>query len=104
LRFFLRSVGALLLCCAVAALSYDGARMLANGGLALSSLKQLWLALAPEHFTAAEANWPAQYPYLWTAVITPLLLFPAWISFGALGAFIFLLGYRPKPPEIVADI
>lgn len=99
-----RSLGMTLLCMAVATLAFDGVKMLANGGLSLSSLKDIMIFIDEAGFAAWQAELQASMPYVWTTVLLPLMVFPAWIVLGGLGSVLFLIGYRPKPPEIVADL
>ncbi|MDX2266455.1 MAG: hypothetical protein NW215_15965 [Hyphomicrobiales bacterium] len=104
MRLIVKSVGVVLLGAALAALAYDATRMLANGGLAVSSLRQVWATFAPETLTSAEAWVTGAAPYVWTAIVGPVILFPAWMVLGGLGSLLFLAGYKPTPPEIVADL
>jgi hypothetical protein len=105
IMLFLRVLGKTLLIVAFIALAYDGARILATPGEgmlliplsthlkthmpgALDGLEYLFLILGA--------------PYLWTGIVKPLLGLPASVLFGALGALLFLAGYRRPPPEIVS--
>ncbi len=103
MKFMLRFFGLAFLACALAALAYDGTRMLANGELVASSLRQLGVTFAPDQLVALEAWGQEAIPYLWTAAVTPLLLLPSWMTLAALGSLLYLAGHRPKPPEIIAD-
>ncbi len=103
---FLRLFGKLLLFAAFLALSYDGARVLAtpSDGLVLTSIS----THLRTHFPQARGNLeefllghaPA---YLWNGIVEPMLVVPVSILFAALGALIFMAGYRRPPPEIVSD-
>jgi hypothetical protein len=105
IMLFLRVLGKTLLIVAFVALTYDGVRILATPGEgvlltplfthlkthipgALESLERLFLFLGA--------------PYLWAGIARPLLGLPASLLFGALGALLFLAGYRKPPPEIVS--
>ncbi len=103
MKFVLRLLGLTLLACALTALAYDGTRMLANGALAASSLRQLGVTFAPSDLDVLDAWGMETIPYLWTALANPLLLLPAWMTLSGLGSLLYLAGHRPKPPEIVAD-
>jgi hypothetical protein len=103
---FLRVLGKTLLIVAFAALAYDGARILATPGegVLLTSLAAHLKTHMPgaldglEHFFLILGT-----PYLWAGIARPLLALPASLLFGALGALLFLAGYRRPPPEIVSS-
>jgi len=103
---FLRVVGKTLLFVAFVALAYDGVRILAtpNEGLLLTSLSTHLKTYIPDGRENLErfvlGNGPA---YVWTGIVEPLLVLPVSILFGALGALLFLAGYRRPPPEIAGD-
>jgi hypothetical protein len=105
IMLFLRVLGKTLLFVAFVALAYDGARIIATPGEgvlltplfmhlkvhmpgALESLERLFLIFGAS--------------YLWAGIARPLLGLPASLLFGALGALLFLAGYRRPPPEIVS--
>jgi hypothetical protein len=104
---FLRVLGKALLFIAFAAAAYDGARSIAvpNQGLLLTSLQAYLSTYFPgsggdlERFF--QANGPA---YVWTGLVQPLLNLPLCVLCAALGALIFLAGYRSPPPEIAGDL
>jgi len=103
---FFRTLGKLLLFVAFLALAYDGARMLATPGegLFLTSLSKHLRTHAPGAQESLQKFIEAHAPnYLWHGLVEPLLILPLSIVCGGLGAFMFLTGYRPPPPEIVSD-
>ena len=103
---FLRVLGKTLLFIAFLALAYDGARILAtpSRGVSLTSLSTHLNTYLPgareglERFLHGHSADTA-----WTAIAEPLLGLPVSILFGALGAVLFLAGYRKPPPEITGD-
>jgi hypothetical protein len=97
----LRLIGYLLLCLAMAAVAYDGMRMIAdNGRLVFTSFEEHWLAIAPGTRQAAQTAVEQVSPLLWSPLITTLLAFPAWMVIGGLGVLTYLAGYRPPRPTI----
>lgn len=102
LRFF----GMFFLAVAFAAIAYDGARMLAtpDEGLLLASTRQHLATLLPGvEPQLEEAVRSLGVPLIWEGVISPLLALPLSFVACALGAGLFLLGYRRPPPEIVSE-
>ena len=97
----LRLLGYVFLCLAMAALAYDGIRMIAdNGRLAFTSLEQHWLNISPASMDAARALTEQASVYLWSPVLTSLLVLPAWVVAGGLGTLLYLAGYRRPRPAI----
>lgn len=98
---FLRLTGYFFLCVALAALAYDGTRMIAdNGRLAFTSLERHWLTISPDSFEAARAAVEQVNGYLWSPLIMAVLVLPAWIVAGGLGTLLHLAGYRPPRPKL----
>jgi len=103
---FLRVFGKALMFIAFIAAAYDGARNLAtpNQGVLLTSLSthlNTYIQNSGENLSRFFlANVPAT---VWTYMLEPLLHLPVSVVFGALGAAIFLAGYRRPPPEITGD-
>ncbi len=94
----LRLLGVWLMLLAVVALVYDGTRMLAdNGALVFTSLGEHWYSIHPQSLNTAQAGIERHVaPFLWDPVITTILLLPAWVVAGGIGALFYLLGYRRK--------
>ena len=94
----LRLLGYVFLSVAIAALAYDGTRMIAdNGRLAFTSLEQHWLNISPSSMEGARAAVDGVSGLLWPLLMTVLLL-PAWMVAAGLGTLLYLAGYRrPKP-------
>jgi hypothetical protein len=92
-----------LLCLAFATLALDGTRMLANGVPSASSLRTIMQLIDSTTYDAFQSAMRDSIPYLWTTVLLPLIVLPAWMVLGGLGALLFLTGYKPPPPEIIAD-
>jgi hypothetical protein len=102
---FLRVLGKALLIVAFVALAYDGARILATPGegVLLTPLSKHLKSHAPAALDGLELLFlNAGAPNLWAGFAKPLLGLPASLLFGALGALLFLVGYRRPPPEIVS--
>jgi len=97
----LRLTGYLFLCLAMAALAYDGMRIIADGGrLTFTSLEQHWNTLSPESMEAARAVIEQISIYLWSPLLMAILVLPAWIVAGGFGLLIYLAGYRPERSSI----
>ncbi len=97
----LRLIGYFFLSLAIAALAYDGTRMIAdNGHIAFTSVAQHWLMLAPGSMDAARRAVEGVNPYLWSPFLMTVLVMPAWMVAGGLGTLIYLAGYRPPRPSI----
>lgn len=103
MKLICRILGMALLCMGAATLAFDGIRMLANNAVSVSSLRSIMLLADAAAFEAWQSAMRESIPYLWTTVLLPLMVFPAWMVLGGLGSVLFLAGYRPKPPEIIAD-
>jgi hypothetical protein len=103
INFSFRLLGLSLVSLSFAALAYDCVRVLANGEITATPARQLWMTLSARSFESARDMLDASVPYLWNAIVTPLLLLPAWALLGAFGSLIFLAGYRRQPPEIISD-
>ena len=102
---FFRILGVTLLLTAFLALAYDGVRILASPGegLLLTSLST-HLKQIPQGREMLEGFFLNHAPaYLWNRVVEPMLVLPVSILFGALGALIFMAGYRRPPPEITGE-
>ena len=102
---FLRILGKTLLFVAFVALVYDGVRILASPGegLLFTSLST-HLKHVPQGRESLEGfflNYAP--PYLWNGIVEPMLVLPVSILFGAVGALIFLAGYRRPLPDITGD-
>jgi hypothetical protein len=102
---FLRVLGKTFLLVAFIALAYDGARILATPGegvllTPLSTHLKTYMPAALESLEHLFLIFGA--PYLWAGIVKPMLGLPASLLFGALGALLFLAGYRKPPPEIVS--
>ena len=103
---FLRVFGKTLLFIAFIGAAYDGARTLAtpNQGMLLTSLSTHMNTYIPNSGENLARFFLANVPaFVWTYVLEPLLHLPVSVVFGALGAAIFLAGYRRPPPEIIGD-
>ena len=103
---FLRLLGKALLILAFIALAYDGAREIANpgAGLFLTPVATHLQTHFPQALQAVERFFTsAGLASIWSAAIGPLLALPVSILFGALGAILFLAGYRRPSSEFLGD-
>ncbi len=100
-----RLLGVWLMLLAVVALVYDGTRMLAdNGALAFTPLGEHWFSIHPQSLNAAQAGIERHVaPFLWDPVMTTILLLPAWLVVGGLGALLYLLGYRRQRIDVFTN-
>jgi hypothetical protein len=102
---FARLLGKTLLLGAFVALAYDGVRIVASPGkgLLLTSLST-HLKHLPQGREMLESFFSSHAPaYVWNGVVEPILVLPVSLLFGALGALLFMAGYRRPPPEIAGD-
>ncbi len=97
----LRFLGYLLLCLGIAALAYDGARMLAdNGRLVFTSVLQHWQTLSPATLDWAKASVEQVSTYLWSPAAMTILLLPAWFVAAGAGILLYVAGYTPPRPTL----
>jgi hypothetical protein len=97
----LRFIGYVFLCLALAALAYDGARMIAdNGHIAFTSIEQHWNSLSPRTLASFRDLVGEASPYLVSPLLMTLMALPAWMVAGGLGTLIYLAAYRPPRPSI----
>jgi hypothetical protein len=97
----LRFLGYVLLCLALAATAFDGARMLADKGeLAFTSVFQHWQTLHPAGLAAAQQAVESVNPYLWSPLLMTVLVLPAWMVAGGLGIMLYMAGYRRPRPDL----
>ena len=101
----LRLIGLWLMLLAVVALVYDGTRILADDGrLVFTSLGEHWYSIDPASLNTAQAGIERHVaPFLWDPIISTILLTPAWIVAGILGALVYLLGDRRKRLDIYTN-
>ncbi len=103
---FLRVFGKTLLFAAFISAAYDGARNIAtpNQGMLLTSLSTHLNTYIPNSSDNLARLFLANVPaFMWTYMLEPLLQLPVSAVLGALGAAVFLAGYRRPPPDIVGD-
>jgi len=69
-----------------------------------TSLGEHWFTIHRESLNAAQAGIERHVaPFLWDPVMTTILLLPAWIVVGGLGALFYLLGYRRKKLDVFTN-
>jgi hypothetical protein len=95
----LRLLGYFFLCVALAALAYDGARMLADkGALTFTSVFDHWTLWHPASLNGTREAIEGISSYLWSPLLMTVLVLPAWAVAGGLGIALYLAGYRrPRP-------
>jgi ABC-type glycerol-3-phosphate transport system permease component len=103
--WLLRLIGVWFLLLAFIAIIYDGTRILADdGAIVFTSVSEHWRAANPGSLAAAEAAVSEHIgAWFWNSVIAALIALPAWAVTGALGAGIYLLGYRRKRLEVFTN-
>lgn len=97
----LRFLGYIFLCLGMAALAYDGMRMLAdNGQFVFTSVLQHWQTLSPASLAKVKI-WIEQISaYLWSPAAMTILLLPAWFVAAGAGVLLYIAGYRPPRPAL----
>lgn len=102
---FLRFLGYVFITIGMAALAYDGARMLAdNGRLVFTSLYQHWTMMHPNSLMSAHDWVVGINSWLWSPGAMTVLLLPAWFVTAGLGVLLYLAGYRPPRPALTDSI
>ena len=97
----LRFLGYLFLGVGMAALAFDGTRMLAdNGRLVFTSLLQHWQVLSPATLARAQTSVEQVNSYLWSPAAMSILLLPAWFVVAGIGVLLYVAGYRPPRPNL----
>jgi hypothetical protein len=97
LRFFVKTIGLLLLAAAFAALIVDGTRSVAAGTPAILPLGRTASTLFPNTFLAVHKTIATHLPVLWDPVMVTILLLPAWLVLGLVGLVLLALSRRPAP-------
>ena len=103
---FLRFLAGILLLVAVIAAIYDGTRALESKGgeMAMTSLGEQWLKVAPvSHKNAQAAVRRYTHPLVWDGLIQRLLLLPTWAVFAGLGLLAAYAGRRRRRVNVFAN-
>jgi hypothetical protein len=103
---FLRFLAGILLLVAVIAAIYDGTRALESKGgeMAMTSLGEQWLKVAPvSHKNAQAAVRRYTHPIVWDGLIQRLLLLPTWAVFAGLGLLAAYAGRRRRRVNVFAN-
>jgi hypothetical protein len=103
---FLRFLAGILLLVAVIAAIYDGTRALESKGgeIAMTSLGEQWLKVAPvSHKNAQAAVRRYTPPFVWDGLIQRLLLLPTWAVFAGLGLLAAYTGRRRRRVNVFAN-
>ncbi|OQW61531.1 MAG: hypothetical protein A4S14_17200 [Proteobacteria bacterium SG_bin9] len=99
IRGFFRLIGLLLLTGAFIFLVYDGARSIADQGLRLTQLGELWNDINQASQVAFQKAVEGLSPWLWSSVVKVILNQPTWAVLGVIGLVLMLL-FRPSKPLI----
>ena len=98
IRFFLRFAGLLLLALAFIFVIYDGMKSIADGGIFLTKIIQIWSdvhASSLQSFQSLiERNTGADF---WQYAVAPVLQQPASVVTCVLGILFIVLGRKKKP-------
>lgn len=98
IRFLLRFLGLLLLALAFIFVIYDGMKSIADGGLFLTKVIQIWTDV---HLASLQAAQAAIERYtgaeVWQIAVVPILEQPASAVFCVLGVLLIVLGRKKKP-------
>lgn len=102
--FTLRLLGGLLLIVAALSLIHDGSQTLAGDrGILITPLGQHWHDISPGTMIALRDAVRGASTWIWDGPITMLLGYPAWFTFGILGALIAYAGRNKKRINIFAN-
>lgn len=99
----LRLIGTLFLIAAVIALTSDLSRTGPDGtpSRSFASLYKHWSDFAPQTLTNSQmAVVSRTHPLVWDLGIRPVLLLPAWLSLGGIGAAAAYFGRRRRRVEV----
>ncbi|QDG74554.1 hypothetical protein FJ695_00965 [Labrenzia sp. PHM005] len=93
LKFVLRVLGAVLLALAIISGISDASRSIAESGVTLKPLGQLWFEMSPETLNLSQAVIQRYvHPTVWDPMIQTLLTWPAWVVFAGFGLMFLWLG------------
>lgn len=98
IRFLFRFAGLLLLALAFIFVIYDGMKSIADGGLFLTKIVQIWTDV---HTTSLQAFQALVVRHtgtdFWQLAVAPVLEQPASVVAGVLGILLVMLGRKKKP-------
>ncbi|HOV03249.1 MAG TPA: hypothetical protein PLG99_02490 [Kaistiaceae bacterium] len=94
-RFVIRVLGLWLLALSFVFLVVDGTRSIADSALTFSAVGELWYDFDPASLSLAQAAVERHVsPVLWDPVIQWLLMAPAWMIAGIVGATLMVIGRK----------
>ena len=97
IRLVVRFVGLLVLAVALGWLTYDGIRSMV-GDTAYTSIGSIWENI-PQSVCAALQSTVERLTDVWHEVVQPYFLKqPVWLALAVIGAILFLVGRKKKPP------
>jgi hypothetical protein len=98
LRFLSRTIGLLFMAAAFVFLVYDGTKSIAANALVYTRLSEFWTIVSATSLQQFERSIEQHAAsWLWDPVTVTVLDGPTFVVLGILGAFLVLLGRRPKP-------
>ncbi len=93
-----RWLGWLLLIAAIVMAGGDALHAWQTGIFVPTPLSAVWQRLDPSSLSRLQAAGPVHlHPAVWRAVVQPVLNWPGWADFGALGLILLLLCRRRQP-------
>ena len=93
----MRAGGASLLPAAALAVGAEAVRSLEAGNWEILALGYLWYTIHVDSLSQLQAGIQRYlFPELWDPIIATVLLWPAWVVFGGLGAILLAL-FRRRP-------
>ena len=98
LRFLVRLIGLLLMAAGFVALVYDGARSIANNGLRVTTVADVFAALFKDKAGALQTQVEGAAPWLWHILGLPLTLAPASMVGLLVGIVLLWLGQPGREP------
>jgi hypothetical protein len=96
LRLLTRFLGLLLLAGGFIALIVDGTRSIAGGQLLVTTLGKGAAEVFPALYGAVKSGVAVKSAFLWNPILTTLLLLPACVAFGGLGALLIVLSHKQE--------
>ena len=99
-RFFLRSIGIMIMAAGFVCLVYDGARSVANNGLRVTALDVLPLTGLAKPLASLKTAIEGVAPWLWQAILLPLSVAPAALIGLVLGIVLVWLGRPRREPAL----
>ncbi|TLP47247.1 MULTISPECIES: hypothetical protein [Cohaesibacter] len=101
LRFFSSMLGLWTCALALLALVLDGVRSIAANEVVMKSLGATWFEIDNASLNLAQAVIQRNvHPLIWDPVVQWILMMPAWLAAGLVGALFIYLGRKRRPKVI----